>query len=88
MAETREEVVKKASEDAAKKLDAMRPTPTQEENDKAKLGQNVDEKEDDGSGPDPHALAQATPRHQERHSEAKPAAAAYQTRQVKPTPTT
>lgn len=30
----------------------MKPTPTQRENDLAKLGHPVDEKEDDGSGPE------------------------------------
>lgn len=31
-----------------------KPTPTQEENDRAKLGEHVLDKEDDGSGPDPY----------------------------------
>jgi hypothetical protein len=37
----------------------MKPTPTQRENDLAKLGLlDIDSKEDDGSGPDPHDLQQ------------------------------
>jgi hypothetical protein len=30
-----------------------KPTPTQEENDRAKLGEHIAQHEDDGSGPDP-----------------------------------
>ena len=41
---------KAASQEASK----GKPTPTQEENDLAALGAHVNEKEDDGSGPDPH----------------------------------
>ena len=37
---------------AQEQLAAGKPTPTQEENDRAKLGDFVVEKEDDGSGPD------------------------------------
>jgi hypothetical protein len=32
-----------------------KPTPTQDENDRAKMGEDVATKEDDGSGPDPTA---------------------------------
>lgn len=35
------------------RLSKGKPTPTQEENDRAKLGEHVLDKEDDGSGPDP-----------------------------------
>ena len=41
----------KANQEAMKRMDSMQPTPTQEENDLAKLGVLVDEKEPDGSGP-------------------------------------
>ena len=41
----------KANLEAMKRMDSSKPTPTQEENDLAKLGIQVDEKEDDGSGP-------------------------------------
>jgi hypothetical protein len=39
--------------DAAEKLKG-KPTPTQEENDRAKLGEHISEHEDDGSYPDPN----------------------------------
>jgi hypothetical protein len=50
MQEQRDERTK-ANEEAMKRMDSSKPTPTQEENDLAKLGVMVDEKEDDGSGP-------------------------------------
>lgn len=49
--EQREERAK-ATADAVKRMESTQPTPTQEENDLAKIGIVVDEKEDDGSGPD------------------------------------
>ena len=39
---------------AADLLSKGKPTPTQEENDRASLGEHVLEKEDDGSGPEMH----------------------------------
>jgi hypothetical protein len=59
-----------------------KPTPTQEENDKAALGEHVLQKEDDGSGPDLFAEANEQARAQQvKHMEAgKPAT--YQTRQA------
>jgi hypothetical protein len=42
---------KKANEEAMKRMDESHPTPTQEENDLAKLGVHDQELEDDGSGP-------------------------------------
>jgi hypothetical protein len=57
-----------------------KPTPTQEENDRAILGEHVDKKEDDGSGPEPKITLQ-------RVVEAKPGQqAGYQTRQTSPKP--
>ena len=50
MQEQREER-DKANQEAMKRMDSSKPTPTQEENDLAQLGIQVDEKEDDGSGP-------------------------------------
>jgi len=41
---------KKANEEAMKRMESSQPTPTQEENDLAKLGVVVEEKEDDKSG--------------------------------------
>ena len=47
---------RKASQDkAVKMMEQSKPTPTQEENDLARMGVDVVEKEDDGSGQDPHA---------------------------------
>jgi len=67
-----------------------RPTPTQDENDRAALGEHILEHEDDGSGPDPFEEANAKAREQSHlgskamQAEKKPAAQTYQTRQVKP----
>jgi hypothetical protein len=47
--EQREERAKVTAE-AVKRTDSTQPTPTQEENDLARLGIFVDQKEDDGSG--------------------------------------
>jgi hypothetical protein len=67
---------------------AVRPTPTQAENDRAALGEHILEHEDDGSGPDPFEEANARARAQQigKHVEAgKPASAqTYQTRQATP----
>src|SRR5262245_22549598 len=49
MAEHREERAK-ATAAAVQRMESTQPTPTQEENDLAKLGVPVDQKEDDGSG--------------------------------------
>jgi hypothetical protein len=73
--ETRAEVDKRTKE-TMERMAKSKPTPTQEENDLAKLGVHVPDKEDDGSGPDP-----STNLVQQRHSEAKPAGGGgYQTR--------
>lgn len=44
----------KLNAEADKRMSESKPTPTQEENDLARLGSPVLEKEPDGSGPDPH----------------------------------
>jgi len=59
---------------------AVRPTPTQDENDRAALGEHILEHEDDGSGPDPFE----TRTQKALEAGKKPAAQAYQTRQTKP----
>lgn len=63
-----------------------KPTPTQEENDRAKLGEHVTEKEDDGSGPDPTTERNQRAQGAEgRSSTAQPATtqrSSYQTRQT------
>jgi hypothetical protein len=65
---------------ASEQIMASQPTPTQREVDLAKLGVDVSEKEDDGSGPDPNeddgvARKQVTP---------GAAPAKYETRDAKP----
>ena len=89
------EANKEASEKSRKEAqDKMKgkPTPTQEENDRAKLGEHITEHEDDGSGPEPHAEqnAEALRRQTGAASEAKtseankPGTGSYQTRQSRP----
>jgi hypothetical protein len=59
-----------------------KPTPTQEEADRAALGEHVLQHEDDGSGPDATA---ATRPAEAKQAEAKPGQrAGYQTRQTTP----
>jgi hypothetical protein len=66
-----------------------KPTPTQDENDRAALGEHVLEKEDDGSGPDPNNLPQNAPRRtaeEQKAAEARRPSATYQTRAATPQP--
>jgi len=73
--EKEREASNQSRKDAQERLSQGKPTPTQEENDLAKLGHHFTEHEDDGSGPEPH-LAQRT-----RSMEAKPGSSGgYQTR--------
>jgi hypothetical protein len=67
--QTREAIAKSRAEFT--RLTKGRPTPTQEENDRAALGEHIAEHEDDGSDPDPN---------QTRHLEAGKPATGYQTR--------
>jgi hypothetical protein len=60
---------------------AVRPTPTQSENDRAALGEHILEHEDDGSGPEPHAQQVG------KQMEAGKPAQTYQTRTVAPSRT-
>jgi len=46
------EARKKSQEEAVKRMESAKPTPSQEENDRARLGDDVAQKADDGSGPD------------------------------------
>ena len=48
---TQREAQAVANEEAMERMDSSQPTPTQEENDLARLGVAVEEKEPDGSGP-------------------------------------
>ena len=61
-----------------------KPTPTQEENDRAMMGEHIMEHEDDGSGPDPYPSAQAI---YNKQTEAT-SKGAYKTREMKPSDTT
>lgn len=66
----------KANKEHEERVAHSKPTPTQEENDLAKLGASVHDKQADGSAPDPHRTKQM---------EAKPAAGGgYQTRAAQP----
>lgn len=56
----------KANTEAMRRQDESQPTPTQEENDLARLGQPVLNKEDDGSGPDRIPNPALTPEQQKR----------------------
>jgi hypothetical protein len=49
--EQRREEQQKSNEQAMRRMEETQPTPTQEENDLAKMGVLVDDKEPDGSGP-------------------------------------
>jgi hypothetical protein len=69
------EARKKATEETAKRMESSKPTPTQEENDRARLGDDVKEKADDGSGPEVKLTLQ-------REVTADKPGAAYPTRQV------
>ena len=63
----------KASQDHAKSVSEVKPTPTQEENDLAASGVYLAEHEEDGSPPDPNAP-------QDKQSEARKPKSGYQTR--------
>jgi hypothetical protein len=88
-AENRERQLKATEEqrqknfENAERMAKAKPTPTQEENDRARLGEDVAEKQDDGSGPE--VVLTLQPKEQ-KQVEAKPAGAGYQTRQVQPKP--
>jgi hypothetical protein len=80
---TKEKQQRDKSVEEAQKIMSAKPTPTQEENDRAMLGEDVDPKADDGSGPQPEFRVT-------RHVEAdKPSTqAGYATRQAKPAAST
>jgi hypothetical protein len=60
-----------------------KPTPTQEENDRAALGEHILEHEPDGAELDENIMS-VDMDHQRRQSQAKPGGAPYQTRQATP----
>jgi hypothetical protein len=65
-----------------------KPTPTQEENDRAACGEYIAEHQDDGSGPDigspEHPLHPEHAEHKRQATAAPSSGAAYQTRGGKP----
>jgi hypothetical protein len=76
LAESRERV-ERTRQEGAERLSRGKPTPTQDENDRAALGEVDFAKEDDGSGPDAYAAKNLeAQRHAQRGG--------YQTRQVAP----
>jgi hypothetical protein len=73
----------RAKEQEAKQM-GVQPTPTQRENDLARVGAlDIDDKEDDGSGPDPHAPPMQP---MARNVAAAAPAAPYSTRAAAPAP--
>jgi hypothetical protein len=74
-----------ANAEAMRRMDEARPTPTQEENDLAKVGAlNPDDKEDDGSGApvDPRQVNLDAER--QRNARADGGTAVYNTRDARP----
>jgi hypothetical protein len=69
------EARKKMVEEAAKRMETAKPTPSQEENDQARVGIDVSQKADDGSGPEVKLTLQ-------REQTADKPAAGYSTRQT------
>jgi hypothetical protein len=89
MADAKETLAKQAEErqkanaEANKRMESSKPTPSQEENDLARLGAPPEKLADDGSGPEPKVvLVQRVV----EPAEGKPASAGYQTRQATPKP--
>jgi hypothetical protein len=71
----------KVNTEAMRRHNEARPTPTQEENDLARLGHHVMDKEPDGSGPDrvQNPLTEEEKREMEAHGKG-----GYDTREAKP----
>ena len=63
------EARKKSTEEYAKRMENAKPTPSQEENDLARLGDDVLEKADDGSGPEPKITLTASHRRGRRKNQ-------------------
>lgn len=81
-------------DETAGKTEQVKPTPTQEENDRARMGEDVAQKEDDGSGPEVELRMTAKPLGQHSQqaapksdkSEQDREKQAYATRQQTPKP--
>jgi len=63
------------------KTEGVKPTPTQEENDRARMGEDVAVKEDDGSGPEVTPLAAKQQAQKGDKGETEKPAGSYPTRQ-------
>jgi hypothetical protein len=61
-----------------------KPTPTQEENDLARLGAHFHEHEPDGSDPDPYVTANKPTEHRQMEARKPASGAGYETRQATP----
>src|SRR5262245_4863715 len=70
---------RKQTEDDQKRAADAKPTPTQEENDLARLGAPIREHEDDGSGPEPKFVVT-----RQQQAESTPSRQTYQTRSAAP----
>jgi hypothetical protein len=76
LAESKERT-ERTRQEGAERLSKGKPTPTQEENDRAVLGEVTFDKEDDGSGPDAFTAKNLEAQRQAQRG-------GYQTRQVQP----
>jgi len=82
-AENRERAAK-AREHYDNTIGKSKPTPTQEENDMAKLGAHLESHEDDGSGPDPNDPAHPNHPLHGKQETARPSSGGYSTRAATP----
>lgn len=85
--EQRAEATATNNQEAEERMAASTPTPTQEENDLAKVGAlDLDSLQDDGSGPDPNVPLEAAPLGRRRQMTPDNTAGGYRTRAVTPPP--
>ena len=78
-------VIKEKSMEEFTKRTKGKPTPTQDELDRANLGEHITEHEADGSEPDEHALSPEA-RHRKQSEAKHGTGGGYQTRQATPQP--
>src|SRR5262245_542660 len=80
---------RKNIDEGLKRMETGKPTPTQEENDLARLGVSLENHEDDGSGPELVRVTVQRPLEskQMEPQTGRPAAQQYQTRQSTAKPT-
>jgi len=86
------EVRQRIVDETTGKTEDVKPTPTQEENDRARMGEDVAHKEDDGSGPEVELHVRSKPfgQHAQQSSQQREKSEqdkqAYATRQQTPKP--